>query len=167
MKFRHHEIPDNILSERSSKITSEFCKGLMEPYGVQLNMSPSRHPQRDGASEIMNKMVENNVRCYCTYHRNNCDKLLPAAGFAYSSSVQGDLGILPFQLDLVWNPKSQLGFVKISDATVQSVQDLKERLKPSLEDDQLSYKVFKSTTVSRSIREIQEARLSGRIQVLD
>lgn len=36
--FRHHVLPDNIVSDRGSKMTSEFSKRLMELCGVQLKM---------------------------------------------------------------------------------------------------------------------------------
>lgn len=50
---------------------STFWKRVMEMCGVKLKMSTSRHPQTDGASEVMNRMVENYLRCYCSYHQ--CD----------------------------------------------------------------------------------------------
>ena len=71
--FKHHGLPDNIVSDRDSKFTSEFWKHLMKLCGIQLKMSSSRHPQTDGASEIMNGMVENYLRCYCSYHQNDWD----------------------------------------------------------------------------------------------
>ena len=63
--FKHHGFPDNIVSDRDPKFTSRFWKRLMELCGITLKMSSSSHPQTDGASEIMNRMVENYLRCYC------------------------------------------------------------------------------------------------------
>ena len=98
--FKHHGMPDSIVSDRDSKFTSEFWKRLMELCGVQLKMSSSRHPQTDGASEIMNRMVENYLRCYCSYHQDDWDELLPAAEFAYNSAVTEDLGMSPLEMDI-------------------------------------------------------------------
>lgn len=64
-------------------------------------MSKSRHPQTDGLSEIINRMVENSIRFYC-------DDLLPAAKFAYNSAVTEDIGMTPFEMDLRYLPKSPL-----------------------------------------------------------
>lgn len=66
---------------------------------IQLKMSSSRHPQKDGASEITNCMVENYLQCFCSYYQDNWDKLLPAAEFANNSSVSEDLEMSPFELD--------------------------------------------------------------------
>jgi len=116
----------------------------MERSGIQLKMSSSRHPQTDGASEIMNRMIENYIRCYCSYHQDDWDELLPAAEFAYNSAVTEDLGMSPFELDLGWVPKSALDFISGSEVPVQSVDEFKQRLKNSLEDAQYSYRVLKA-----------------------
>ncbi len=51
--FKHHGMPDSIVSDRDPKFTSKFWQRLMELCGVKLKMSSSRHPQTDGSSEIM------------------------------------------------------------------------------------------------------------------
>ena len=48
----------------------------------KLKISASRHPQTDGLSEIINRIVENHLRCYCNYHMYDWDELLPGAEFA-------------------------------------------------------------------------------------
>ena len=148
--FKLHGLPDNIVSDRDPKFTSAFWKRLMELSGIQLKMSSSRHPQTDGASEIMNRMVENYLRCYCSYHQDDWDELLPAAEFAYNSAVTEDLGMSPFELDLGWIPKSPLDFISGTEVPVQSVQDFKQKLKGSLEDAQYSYKVSKARQAAES-----------------
>lgn len=148
--FKLHGLPDSLVSDRDSKFTSEFWKRLMELSGVQLKMSSSRHPQTDGASEIMNRMIENYLRCYCSYHQDDWDELLPAAEFAYNSAVTEDLGMSPFELDLGWVPKSALDFISGSEVPVESVNEFKQRLKNSLNDAQYSYKVSKARQTAES-----------------
>lgn len=148
--FKLHGLPDSIVSDRDSKFTSAFWKRLMELSGIHLKMSSSRHPQTDGASEIMNRMIENYLRCYCSYHQNDWDELLPAAEFAYNSAVTEDLGMSPFELDLGWIPKSPLDFIATSEVPVESVNEFKERLKNSLDDAQYSYRVSKARQLAES-----------------
>jgi len=160
--FKLHGLPDNIVSDRDSKFTSEFWRRLMKLCGIRLKMSSSRHPQTDGASEIMNRMVENYLRCFCSYHQNDWDDLLPAAEFAYNSAVTEDLGMSPFELDLGWIPKSPLDFISGSEIPVQSVHEFKQRLKDSLEDAQYSYKVSKARQAAEaSIRSKPPSYVKG------
>ena len=68
----------------------------MELRGIKLKMSSSRHPQTDGLSEIMKRIVENYLQYYGSYYQGSWDKLLPGAEFAYISAVSEGLGINPF-----------------------------------------------------------------------
>lgn len=63
--FKLYEIPDNIVSDRDSKFTSKFWDLLMKFFGVKLKISTIRHPQTDGSSEVINRMVDNYLLCYC------------------------------------------------------------------------------------------------------
>ena len=82
--FKHHGLPDDIVSDRDAKFTSRFWNELMKLCGIRTNISTSYHPQTDGVSEIMNRMVENFLRFYCSLRKNDWDRILPAAAFAYN-----------------------------------------------------------------------------------
>lgn len=112
--------------------------------GIKLQMSTSSHPQTDGASEIMNRMAENYLRCYCNYHPNDWDELLPAAPFAYNSAESEDLGMTPFEMDLGWNPNSPFDLIQASSDENETVQEFKTKLKETLNDALYAYKVSKS-----------------------
>jgi len=148
--FPYHGMPDSIVSDRDPKFKSKFWKRLMELLGVQLKMSTSRHPQTDGSSEIMNRMVENYLRCYCNYHQNNWDELLPAAEFAYNSAVSEDMGMSPFEIDLGWNPKSPLDLLASPEDKNETVEEFTVNLKASLEDALYAYKISKAGQTARS-----------------
>ena len=76
----------------------------------------------------MNRMVENYLRCYCNYHQNNWDELLPAAEFAYNSAVGEDMGMSPFEIDLGWNPKSPLDLLAGPEDKNETVEEFKVKL---------------------------------------
>jgi len=138
--FKHHGMPDIIVSDRDPKFTSKFWDRLMELFGVKLKMSSSRHPQTDGASEVMNRMVENYLRCYCSYHQDDWDTLLPSAEFAYNSAISADLGSSPFEVDLGYNPSTPLH----KSVPVETVEEFKRRLRETLDDARYSYQVAKA-----------------------
>ena len=122
----------------------------MKLCGIQLKMSTSKHPQTDGSSEIMNRMVENYLRCYCNFHQDNWDELLPSAEFAYNSAITEDLGLSPFEIDLGWKPKSPLEILTSEKSNNESVEEFKFYLKETLEDAKFSYMVAKAEQNARS-----------------
>ena len=142
--FKLHGLPDEIVSDRDPKFTSKFWRTTMELCGVKLKMSTSRHPQTDGSSEIMNRMLENYLRCYCSYRQDDWAELLPSAEFAYNSALSEDLGISPFEVDLGWCPRSPLDLLSGKSISVESVEEFKAALHASLKDAQYSYKISRA-----------------------
>ena len=107
-------------------------------------MSTTHHPQTDGASEVMNRMLENYLRRYCSYRQDDWGTLLPAAEFAYNSAVSHDLGTSPFEIDLGWKPKSPLELVTAQDTPTESVNSFKHKLKSAFEDATFCHKLAKA-----------------------
>lgn len=133
--FKVHGLPDSIVSDRDPKFTSRFWSQLMKLCGIKLRMASSRHPQTDGSTEIMNRMAANYLRCYCNYHQHEWDTLLSSAEFPYNSAHNDSLDMTPFEVDLGWNPRSPLdSMASRRDITVQSVENLKQRLSTCYDD---------------------------------
>lgn len=112
--------------------------------GIQTKMPSSHHPQTDGLSEIMNRMVENYIRCYCALNQRNWDELLPSAEFAYNSAVSADLGLSPFEVDMGWKPKSLLDIIRKEASHNETVNEFKGRLEEVLQDAQFSHELAKA-----------------------
>lgn len=66
-----HGLPDALISGSDAKFTSKVWTELLKLCRVILKKSSSRHPQTDGSSEVMNRTVENFLRCYRQYKQNN------------------------------------------------------------------------------------------------
>ncbi len=143
-----HEMPDSIVSDRDPKIDSKFWNTLMDICGMKLKMSPSRHPQTDGSSEIMNRMISNYLRCFCDFRQNDWVYLLPWAEFAYNSAVSEELGMSPFEMDIGLVPKSPLDMLPGVNTSIESVNELKTNLKLSLQDAQYSYSISRARHVA-------------------
>ena len=103
----------------------------------------------------MNRMIENYLRCFCTYEQDNWAELLPAAEFAYNSAISDELGMSPFEMDLGWKPKSPLDFLSRKQSAVQSVEDFKETLRTSLKYAQFAFQVARSRHISTTAGESQ------------
>ena len=148
--FKLHGLPDSIVSDRDPKCTSNFLKELMKLCGIRCQMSSSHHPQTDSVSEIMNRMVENYLRCYCSLRQDDWDLLLPAAEFAYNSSESRDLSASPFEIDLGWKPKSPIDALCKNDVPIESVNEFKTQLRAALEDAQFAHELAKARNIAQT-----------------
>ena len=62
--FRLHGVPETIISDRDTRMTSRFWTTLNASLGTQLNFSTAYHPQTDGQTERVNQVVENLLCMY-------------------------------------------------------------------------------------------------------
>ncbi|KAG3124489.1 hypothetical protein PI126_g23236 [Phytophthora idaei] len=56
--FRQHGLPEAIVSDRDPRFTAKFWKPLFQVLGTRLDMSTADHPQTDGQTERVNRVVE-------------------------------------------------------------------------------------------------------------
>lgn len=96
-------------------------------------MSTNWYPKTNGAPEIMNKIVENNLRCYWCYYQDYFNDRFAAPEVAYNSSVTEGLCMSPFLLDLGWSPKTLLDFICGTHISLQGSKEFKKALNTSLE----------------------------------
>ncbi|WVZ84101.1 LOW QUALITY PROTEIN: hypothetical protein U9M48_031164 [Paspalum notatum var. saurae] len=60
---RLHRFPSSIVSDRDSVFTGHVWRDLFKMAGVKLRMSIVFHPQTDGQSEVVNKVIAMYLRC--------------------------------------------------------------------------------------------------------
>src|SRR5258707_4554077 len=56
--WRHHGLPEEVISDRGPTFLSNFLRELAALLGVKLTPSTSYHPQTDGQTERMNQEIE-------------------------------------------------------------------------------------------------------------
>ena len=59
---RLHGIPSSIVSDQDPIFTSEFWRSLQEAVGTQLCLRTAYHPQTDGQTERVNRVLEDLLR---------------------------------------------------------------------------------------------------------
>ncbi|GMF17479.1 unnamed protein product [Phytophthora fragariaefolia] len=64
--FRHHGLPESIVSDRDPRFTSAFWTALFQLLGTKLSMSTAAHPETDGQTERVNRVLEGVLRSYAT-----------------------------------------------------------------------------------------------------
>lgn len=68
-------------------------------------MSTAFHPQTDGQTEILNRVVEGYLRAFTSLEQMNWAKLLPTAAFAYNNSMNHTLRMSPFKALYGFDPE--------------------------------------------------------------
>jgi transposase InsO family protein len=94
--FRHHGLPDNIISDRGPQFVSKFWRHLLSLLKVSCNLSSSYHPQTDGQTERTNQTLEQYLRCFINYQQDDWASILHFAEFAYNNSVHSSTTVTPF-----------------------------------------------------------------------
>lgn len=97
--IRLHGFPDSIVSDRDSKFTSLFWNALWKLSGTQLKMSTSYHPQSDGQTENVNRVVGDILRAYVSEDTKDWDRHLTAVEIAINSSRHASTGYTPYFLN--------------------------------------------------------------------
>jgi len=104
--WKHHGLPDDIVSDRDSKFISHFWQSLMDLLSVKLNLSTAFHPQTDGQTERVNQTLEAYMRNYCSYQQDDWSDLLPLAEYAYNSAVSEATKFSPFCANYGFEPRT-------------------------------------------------------------
>ena len=106
--FKLHGTPQNFVTDRDTKFTSQFWKELQTKLGVNSHMSTAYHPQSDGQTERVNRILEDMLRHYVNPLQDNWDELLPYAEFAINNSYQESIKTTPFMVNTGRDPKSNI-----------------------------------------------------------
>uniref|UniRef100_H3G6H7 Integrase catalytic domain-containing protein n=1 Tax=Phytophthora ramorum TaxID=164328 RepID=H3G6H7_PHYRM len=70
MVFRHHGMPLDIVSDRDPRFTARFWQEVFTLLGTQLSMSTADHPQTDGQTERVNRMLVDTMKGYAhSFHQ--------------------------------------------------------------------------------------------------
>ena len=111
--YRHHGLPENIVSDRDPRFTSAFWTSLFELLGTKLQMSTAAHPETDGQTERVNRVLEDVLRSYATSF-SSWSTFLPLAEFALNNAVHASTGLTPFFVNSARHPRV-LTFLAVGD----------------------------------------------------
>jgi hypothetical protein len=81
-------MPKKIMSDRGTQFTLKFWERLHETLDTQLHFSSAYHPQADGQTGRVNKILEDMLRTCALQYRRSWDKSPPYAKFSYNNSYQ-------------------------------------------------------------------------------
>ena len=86
--FKLHGLPRELVSDRDPRFTSKLWQSLLNRLGVTKAMSSAFHPQTDGNTERVNRVLEDMLRHFIDPAQSNWEQLLPCVEFAINNSYQ-------------------------------------------------------------------------------
>ena len=76
-----HGLPKTMVSDRDVKFVSYFWRILWHKMGTKLKFSIFFHPQTDGQTELVNRILGNLLRCLIGKNLKTWNLILPMAEF--------------------------------------------------------------------------------------
>ena len=101
---RFHGVPRTIVSDRDTKFLSHFWKSLWRLMGTKLLFSTSHHPQTDGQTEVVNRVLGSLLRTLVSKSTKDWDVKLAHAEFAYNRTPSATTKYSPFEVVYGVNP---------------------------------------------------------------
>jgi hypothetical protein len=116
LKYRS---PTGIISDRDTRITSKFWAEVYSYSLIKRRLSTAFHPQTDGQTEILNRILENYLRAYTSLEQMNWSRLLGGAEYTYNNSTSSSTKITPFQALYRYNPDLRIDIPSAEDSAIK------------------------------------------------
>lgn len=122
--YRNHEISLKIISDCDSLFMRKFLKSLFTLLGTNLALSIEYHTQRDSRSEIVNRKVEEIIRSFANYEKENCDVYRIDFEIACNSATNSTTICTMFYVNYSVHPSIiSIEGLRSKNPTAQSIMD--------------------------------------------
>jgi Integrase zinc binding domain len=131
-EYLHHLVswfglPQQIISDRDPRFTSNFSHIICKDTGIQQNLSTAFHPWTDRQTEQMNAWVEQYLRPWTSNRPHDWAQLLPMAEFAHNSWKHNVAQKSPHELLMGTYPQVNIQLIKENiPAMINRLQELTE-----------------------------------------
>jgi hypothetical protein len=129
--FALHGLPREIISDRDPRFTGNFNEALFKLLGTRQAFSSAFHPETDGQTERLNRVLEDYLRHYISPTMDDWDSLLATAEFSYNNAYHASIATTPFRL--VYGHDPRLPFTTLVDTRVISADAFAAKMKTDLE----------------------------------
>ena len=112
MVCKHHGFPRSLISDRDALFLSSFWRELFKLSGTKLRMSTAYHPQSDGQTEVVNRVLEQYLRSFVHHKPHHWSRFLSLAEWSYNTTVHTSTGYTPFEVTYGKAPPSLIDYVR-------------------------------------------------------
>ena len=130
--WKHHGLPEEIISDRGPQFASKFTKELNRLLGIRTSLSTAYHPQTDGQTERVNQEIEQYLRLFVNERQDDWYEWLALAEFTYNNRIHSATQHTPFELDMGQHP--HLGTEPRRETRVEAVDEYVKRMKAATEE---------------------------------
>ena len=102
-------MPQSIVSDRDVRFNAAFTKHVNLILKCEQKISTAFHPQTDGQTERMNRLVEETMRHYVCFVQNDWDKQIQMVAFAINNAQNESIKNSPFFLNKGLHPRMPCG----------------------------------------------------------
>ena len=103
--WQHFGLPNTIISDRDSPFLSTFWKTIWALLGCKLKFSIAFHPQTDGQTEVVNRVLVHALRTHFGRSKQ-WDNYLHILHYSYNKATHSSTGLSPFEVCLRFQPAS-------------------------------------------------------------
>jgi Reverse transcriptase (RNA-dependent DNA polymerase)/RNase H-like domain found in reverse transcriptase/Integrase zinc binding domain/gag-polyprotein putative aspartyl protease/Zinc knuckle len=105
---RQFGVPERIITDRDPRWTGEWSRGFWSAFGTATSFSTAFHPQTDGQTEAVNKVLGRMLRALPEEQRGAWDAALWLCEMAYNNSRHASTRYSPFYLTYGMHPRGPL-----------------------------------------------------------
>ncbi len=144
--FSQHGVPDTVISDRGPVFTSAMLEEFFRIMGTQHKCTTAYHPQSDGQTERVNRVLGDMLRHYAGMQHKEWHRYLPAAEFAVNNAFHESIGTTPFKLNgrlphipLMRPPAKEPSAASYADRMIEGLQAAKRCLRAAQDRQKLYY----------------------------
>ncbi|KAJ9532950.1 hypothetical protein QJQ45_018027 [Haematococcus lacustris] len=103
--FRLHGMPRSVVSDRGPQFHNKFWAEVTKLLQVQVNLSSAYHPETDGQTERVNRVIEEMLRHFIRPDQRDWAEYLPLVEFAINNAWQESVRSTPCYLNYGYHPR--------------------------------------------------------------
>jgi hypothetical protein len=136
--WKHHGTQLTLISDRGPQFFNRFMTELTRLLGTQQCLSTAYHPQSDGQTERVNRVLQDMLRNYVCARMDDWDDYLSIVEFAINNSDHASTGTSPFMLNSGRSPRAPFEVPTAAsrprNSKVQAAQEMRDHVGTILQE---------------------------------